>query len=176
MIKRKTFFAWQLKKEQAWLESLAKEGYILEDIKFNKYVFKEAKPIDLIYQFDFQVISKKNESDYLDLFEDWTFVKRFGGWYYFYKERLPDEDIEIYSDNKSKADMFRRLILFLVAVGFPLYYQLLIMFPNMDEAKFAFPKFYFFLRMIVILFSGLHILASLKILSILYSYKKKINQ
>ncbi len=174
--KRKVFFAWQADKEKQWLEDLAKQGYVLEDIKLFTYTFSKQEPQDLVYQFDFQILSKANEAEYLELFEDWTFIKRFGGWYYFRKPKDSTNTNEIYNDNISKSAMFKRIIGFLALVGFPLYYQVIFVFPNMESNRLAYPNFYFFLRIIVVIFLVLHLLASLRIFAVYLSYKKKISE
>lgn len=177
MIKiKKVFFAWQMDKEQAWLEDMAKQGYVLKAIKPFRYYFEKGDPVDLVYQFDFQFMSKKNEPEYLEIFKEWTLASKLGGWYYFYKERIDDEKDSIFSDNDSKSGLFKRIIGFLALVAFPLYYQVLIVFPNMDPDKFSYPNFYFFLRIIVLVFLALHLLVCLRILNVIIAYKKRITE
>ncbi len=166
---KKIFFAWQMEKEQAWLEEKAREGLILESIGIFKYHFIESKPQDLVYQFDFQFISKKNEDEYLALFEGWNMVDKLGSWYYFCKVREGEGKDVIFSDNDSKRQMFRRLLLFLALVGFPLLYQVLFIFPSLDLSETTFPKFYFFFRIVIYLTACLYTFAVLKIIII---YKK----
>lgn len=173
---KKLFFAWQMDKEKAWLEQKAKEGLILKAVRFGRYIFTQSEPVDLVYEFDFQILNKKNEPDYLDLFEDWTFVDRFGGWYYFSKPRVGNNNDSIYSDLSSKRSMFKRLIGFLALVGFPLFYQLVIFYPNMDPEEYAFPRFYFFFRIVVLLFTGLYLFVMIKILFALQLLKKDIRE
>lgn len=176
MIKRKLFLAWQMNKEKAWLEDMAKQGYILEEVGFATYVFRKEEPKNLVYQFDFQIISKKNEGDYLSCFEDWNYVGRIGGWFYFYKENINNENLDIYNDNQSKAAMFRRLIGFLLLATIPLYYQLLIVFPNLDPVESTFPSFYSILKIVIITLVVILTYATLKILLIMNNYRKRIKQ
>ena len=151
MIKRKLFFAWQMNKEKAWLEDMAKQGYVLEEVGFATYIFSKQEPKNLVYQFDFQIISRKNKGDYLSCFEDWNYVGKIGGWYYFYKENINNENLDIYNDNQSKETMFRRLIGFLILMAIPLYYQLFILFPNLDNNGLSFPSFYSILKIFMII-------------------------
>lgn len=176
IVKRKLFFAWNMDKEKKWLEEQAKLGCVLKDIKPFKYYFEKQEPQDLVYQFDFQILSKNKEEDYLALFEDWTFVARFGGWYYFYKLRKEDEWNQIYSDNQSKKSLFVRLIGFLAITGFPLYYQLLFLYPNMDPAKLTYPNFFFFFRPLVVALVVLHAYAMIRLLFIMVKYNKMIKE
>lgn len=167
---RKTFFVWGEKKEKAFLENMAKDGYKLIKVKFNKYFFEEDTPKDVVYQFDFKGIDNKiSEDEYLSFYEDtgWALNASYGGWYYFSKEIVEGKPIPtIYSDNSTKKQKYRRLLIFLLIVGFPLYYQLLIMFPNMPSKKLSFPQFYFFFRIFALIASAFHLFALVKVFRI----------
>ena len=86
---------------------MAREGYVLEKVSFMKYVFKKTDPVDLVYDFDFQILNKISEPEYLDLFRDWNFVGKFGSWYYFSKIREGKSKDKIYNDKKSKGEMIK---------------------------------------------------------------------
>jgi len=174
---RKAYFAWNLEKEKAFLEDMATKGYKLKKASFMKYEFEEIEPMNLSYQFDFRVLNKNKEKDYLSYFEDWEFICRFGSWYYFAKEIEEGHvDSSIFNDNKSKQAMFRRLILFLLLVGFPLYYQVIIFFPNMDYRDTTFPNFYFFFRIITVLLMSIHLLVTLRFVFIYIKLGKSISE
>lgn len=173
---RKTFFVWQSGKEKTWLEEMAKQGYILKNVTFMSYHFDISEPTDLVYEFDFQILNRKTEPEYLEIFDDWKLITKSGAWYYFSKQREGNEKDLIYCDKKSKSEMFKKVIIFLLIVGFPLYYQLLIMYPNMNPEKLVFPKFYFFFRIIVIIFTILHTYALINVLLIYRSLKKSIKE
>jgi hypothetical protein len=159
---RKVFFVWQMDAEKRWLEEQARNGLVLADSGLFKYIFKEEEPQDLIYEFDFQMMGKADEPEYLEIMQDWTLATRFGGWYYFY--RVNDGvSHELFNDNDSRKSLFRRLLGFLLITGFPLYYQLLIMFPNMEASKLTFPSFYFFFRIVVVIFSIIHFSVLIKL-------------
>ena len=176
IMKKKMFFVWNMEEEKKWLEDQAKNGLILVEAKFGKYYFEQSEPQDLVYDFDFQMIHKSTEDEYLEFFEDWTKACRFGGWYYFYKPRENSDKDKIYSDYKSKKSMFTRLMGFLALVGFPLIYQSLIIFPNMDPTRFDYPSFYFFFRIIIYVFFVLYILAFANVFLIYRSYNSKIRE
>lgn len=173
---RKVFFAWQMEQEKAWLETMAKQGFILKKVGLFKYFFEQEQPVDLVYQFDFQILNKETEEDYLSLFQDWTLAAKFGSWYYFYKPSSIDEKNEIYMDNTSKRSMFRRLLGFLVIVAFPLYYQIAFTYPRMDPAKLEYPNFYFFMRIIVIVLLVLWAYAFIRILLIARQFKNNVRE
>lgn len=172
----KLFFVWQSNKEKEWLESMALQGYILDKVTFFKYVFREEESKDMVYQFDFQILNKKSEPDYLELFKDWTLVSKFGSWYYFSKIREGNNKDEIYSDENSKSEMFKRVLVFLLIVGFPLYYQSIIMFPNMESSRLEFPSFYYFFRIIVYIVLALHTYALINVFLIYRTYRKALKE
>ena len=176
---RKWFWVWQEDKERKFLEEMASKGFRLVDVGFGTYEFEEAEPENLIYQFDFRGIDKIKEDEYLQIYEDagWRFVSRFGRWYYFAKERGDEESVPaIFSDNESKRARYRRLLVVLIIVGLPLYYQIIIMFPGMPETKLEFPSFYFFARILVAILAVLHILAVWKIMVMYRRMKSYIQE
>jgi hypothetical protein len=173
---KKRFFVWQMHKEKEWLEEKAKEGYILCGVGFFKYYFEKGEPQDLVYEFDFQFMSKSKEEDYLAIFEGWKNVARMGGWYYFSKIREGDDKDIIFNDNDSKRQMFRRLLLFLGLVGLPMFYQVLFIFPLLDVSETTFPKFYFFARIIIYIFLVLYTAAIVRILLLYKALVKQIKE
>lgn len=171
-IVKKMFFVWNEDKEQGFLEEMALKGYILTKVQFGKYFFQLDNPKKLTYQFDFRSFDKMNEEDYLQIYEDagWSFVCKFGGWYYFSREWTEEEiDLSIFSNNKSKITKYRRLIFFLLVTGFPLYYHTFYLF-ILPELKFEFSGLYFVYRLIALVFSVLHAFALIKIWRL---YRKK---
>lgn len=158
-IVKKWFWAWNDDKEEIFLEEKAAEGYKLVGVSLGKYIFIEDEPKKIKYQLDFKGLSKMNEAEYLQLYEDagWECISRLGSWYYFAQE-YDDEtpDISIFNDNKSRLQKYRRIILFLLITGFPLYYNVIILFPSLDSTEFVFPKFYFFFRIFATLLIILH--------------------
>ena len=69
------FFAWQIDKEKQFLEDMALEGYILSKVRFGKYEFEECEQKSVTFQFDFQILHKNKEEEYLSFFKDWNFVE-----------------------------------------------------------------------------------------------------
>jgi hypothetical protein len=122
----KTFFAWNEKKEQDWLESMSSKGWHLKKVGFMNYIFEKGLPKKYIYRFDFKITLKDDLGDYLAIFEDlgWEFVDRFSSWYYFRidPENQKEKSLEIYSDNLSKVKKYQRLIIFLLIVTGPMVY------------------------------------------------------
>lgn len=176
---KKWFWVWNQEEEKKFLEQKAKEGLILTKVGLGVYYFEEGKVQKLTYQMDFRGLGQKiSEEEYLQIYEDagWKLVSKIGGWCYFYQEWKEDIDLSIFNDNDSKAGVYKRLLIFLFITGFPLYYQTIIMFPNMLESKLEFPKFYFFFRIIAFIITILHVLAVLKILRMYGKLKNNIRE
>lgn len=164
----KLFWVWDHEKERAFLEDMAKQGYRLKNVRFGSYDFIESTSEERIYQFDFKGLDKMPEEEYLQLYEDsgWDLDAKFGGWYYFSKAVTEDEiDLSIFNDTASKKAKYKRLLIYLMIVGFPLYYQVFFMIPYMALDELTFPSFYFFFRIVIYIVAGLHIAAVLKIVS-----------
>jgi hypothetical protein len=172
----KMFFAWQIPQEKAFLEDMARQGYFLTGCLFGKYIFEKKEPREVVYDFDFQVLHKNEEEEYLSLVEGWTYATRYGSWYYFYKNKSLGEPYSVYTNNQSRQAMFRRLLIFLVIVGVPLYMNLLVIFPNQPAVEFEPFKFYFFFRILTFILVGLHLYASLKVLYMIQRYRASISE
>jgi len=172
---KKFFFAWQLEKEKAFLEEKAKEGLLLKKVGFFRYYFEETESRDVVYQFDFQILHKKDEAEYLSVYQDWEFVSRFGSWYYFRKNN-DGNSIELFNNIESKRKMFLRLLGILFIVGFPLYYQTLIMFPTIIAEEGGLSAFYNVFRPIAAILMLLHLLASLRIFMYYISLRNSISE
>jgi len=176
---KKWFMAWNDDKEEIFLEDMAAKGFELLNIGYGKYTFKEGTPKKIKYQLDFKGLTKMPEQEYLQIYEDagWEHIHRLGSWYYFakeYDEETPD--ISIFNDNKSRLEKYRRIILFIIIIGFPLYYNVVILFPALDQTDFIFPKFYFFFRIIATFLVLLHAAAILKLALKIVKDKKSIRE
>lgn len=173
---KKLFFAWQIPQEKAFLEEMARQGYFLTECKFGKYIFEEKEPCEVVYDFDFQILHKDEEEEYLSLVEGWTYVARYGSWYYFYKDKELGEPYSIYTNNESRQAMFRRLLIFLLIVGLPLYINLLVIFPNQPAADFEPFKFYFFFRILTVILIFLHTYALIKVFYAIKRFRASISE
>ncbi len=101
-------------KEEQFLNDMARKGYRLE--KYNSlgvYTFRRAEPQDLHYRIDYRKFSNKAQfEEYCTLFEDadWEHVygTRYSGSQYFLP--IPDkaQTDDIFSDNESKAERYKR--------------------------------------------------------------------
>lgn len=179
MVVKKLFFAWNEAEERTFLESMAAKGYFLEKVGFGRYHFKEGEAANVVYQFDFRTADKLTAQEYLQIYRDdgWRCAARYGCWYYFYKKQEDDAvSLSLFSNNESVRAKYRRMLILLSVVGFPLYYQFFLLFPNMSAAVFAFPGFYFFFRILVLLLLGLHAFALIQIVRKYLTYKRSIKE
>ena len=172
---RRLFFAGEENKEQFFLEDMARKGYKLVSVGLARYHFEEMTPKEVVYQFDFKGMDNIDEAEYQQYYEEagWGWVTGYGSWYYFYQEK--DEaltDLEIFNNNESKRAKFRRLLIFLLITGFPLYYQVLIFLPYLAREGDIGP-FFRGLRIMVTILALLHGYALIRLG---LGYRKLLNQ
>ena len=171
----KWFWVWNLEEEKAFLEEKAKEGLILKNVNLGSYTFEESEPRELIYQMDFKGLERKiSEDEYIQIYEDagWNLICRLGGWYYFSQKSSEEKDMLIFNDNASKASIYKRIIAVLLLIGFPVYYQMIFSIPNLSSNSLAFPNFYFFFRILLVLIATLHLSVLVKIFTM---YRRTIS-
>ena len=110
--KFKWFWGWQDDKQEAWLETMSKKGLHLKHIKaFGRYIFKVGDPKNFKYRLDFDQTSGK-DSDYFNLIEEagWQRIAQVLGWQYWRKETAEGKSAEIFTDNESKIQKYKRLL------------------------------------------------------------------
>jgi len=180
VIIRKLFFAWGEEKEKVFLEDMAKKGYKLISVGFGRYEFEPMAPKEVCYEFDFKGLKQTDIPEYLQIYQDagWENIAIYGGWYYFYKEKGDEDiDISIFNDNASKREKYKRLIIFLLITGLPLYYQMLIFFPLiLSKTGGHFGSFYYSLVIIGSLIAILHFFALIMILRMYLKLLKEIKE
>jgi len=118
----KIFLAWQEEKEAKWLHDMSKKGWHLIEIGIFYYVFQRGGQQDYTYRFDFKVLKKGDIEDYISIFEDagWMYVGSLGSWHYFKTESEKDIEPELYTDNRSKIEKYKRLLFFLGIIFLPI--------------------------------------------------------
>lgn len=110
------YLAWDYDKEEAKINSMAKEGWQLKKAGsfFHKY---EKSDKSYRYKIDFNTKAKLNNEEYrryLSFYEEqgWELINAtFNGWYYFrkpYIEGSNEEDYELYTDNETLKHMLNR--------------------------------------------------------------------
>lgn len=112
--KFKCFWGWQDEQEENWLMEQARQGYHLIKANPGVYTFKPGPAVEYVYRLDYQDKGKRQLQAYLQLFSDsgWELVCEMGGWHYFRRPVVSGEKPEIYTDPASKAEKYRRLMVF----------------------------------------------------------------
>jgi hypothetical protein len=116
----KWFMAWQDDREEAWLEEMARAGLHLKKYKgFGIYTFEVGTPREDVYRLDYITVSGKEREQYLQLFADagWEHVNEAASWQYYRKPRRADSRDEIFCDNMSKIEKYRRLMALYIPLG-----------------------------------------------------------
>jgi len=115
---KRTFLAWQEEKEEKWLSEMSKKGWHLVRVGFFNYTFREGAPRDYEYRFDFKILGRNDFEDYRSTFEDagWEYIGNLGSWYYFRADVSKDPDMELYSNNRSKIEKYKRLLILLAII------------------------------------------------------------
>ena len=113
----RVIFAWEDEKEERWLEEMSASGWHLTGVAPFTWYFQKGKPTLLAYRLDYKLTLDKDYQDYKQIFVDsgWELVCVMSNWHYY--RILPENEQvpEIYSDNRSKAAKYQRLlVLFLI--------------------------------------------------------------
>ena len=182
----RTFFAWQEEKEEKWLREMSNEGWHLTRVGFFNYRFEKGEPKDMVYKFDFKVLRKSEMDEYILTFKDadWEYVGNFGSWFYFRTNADGEHSLELYNDNRSKIEKYKRLLLVLGIVSFPMMFFSL---PNLfmriiDMAKDSVLQsslmfnIYFPFVIILTIVVIIALYAIVRILLIISTLKKEIRQ
>lgn len=106
------FWAWQDEEEEAWLRSMAQQGWHLQSVGFpGVYTFNQGEARDVVYRLDY-LREKKDFTAYLQLFQDagWERVGEYNNWQYFRMRHPGGELPEIFTDNLSKILKYRRVM------------------------------------------------------------------
>lgn len=131
---RKYFFPWQENKEKAFLQEMAKKGFLLSETHLGSYTFDEIKPADLIFEIDYKGQHREDNDEYLQICEDagWNMVAKKGDWFYFCKERLETENIHFFNDNNS---MLRKYLNLLLTIGATWFLMVFFIFQSSYHVK-----------------------------------------
>ena len=111
--KFKWFWPWQDEQEEEWLRALALKGLHLRSSDgAGFYTFEQGQPAEIAYRLDYNTLEKKDKEQYLQLFRDagWEHVGEMNGWQYFRKPVADGESEEIFTDNESKIQKYKRFL------------------------------------------------------------------
>lgn len=108
---KKYFGIAEFEKEEKWLESQHKNGWLLVKTNRNKYQFEKCNADDWIYQIDFKENGSYDE-EYIQMFKDcgWEYILQCGRWCYFRRKKEDNIDLSIFSDRFSRIDMYTRML------------------------------------------------------------------
>lgn len=104
-----------MKKEEQYLKEMAEKGWgLVKYSAYNRYTFEKIHPESLSYRIDYQMFKKKGDyTDYLTLFEDsgWKHISgsQSSGFHFFLPENDNNQDLDIFSDNQSSRERYKRL-------------------------------------------------------------------
>ena len=114
MIKRRRWFwPWQDAKEEAWLESMAQEGWHLAAVSLPcVYHFRKGEARRYAYRLDYMPDYKAKLVEYKQLFQDagWEYIGEMSNWRYWRKQVVEGETAEIFTDPESKIKKYQRLL------------------------------------------------------------------
>lgn len=100
------------KKEEKWLEEMAKQGYHLKSVSFG-YTFRIASPEDEKIKMDYRMFKRRRDFiDYCTLFEDSGWEHIAGSWWtgnQYFKRMDKDSGDDIFSGTTSRAGKYKRL-------------------------------------------------------------------
>lgn len=160
---------WAEKKEQSWLKEMSRSGWHLYKVGFLTYWFKKGEPKDMIYQFDFPEIGMKDTAEYLETYREdgWDYIGTMGNWYYFSKAEDAPGSKNIYTDKDTLLKKYKRVLMFLTILGFPLLYNNMILFQYRGTGS---PYAGVFSLVVAVVF-GLYLYAYIRIFLYLRSLK-----
>lgn len=121
----KWFWADQDVEQEQWLREKAQQGLHLKKVPLLcGWVFTRGEPADVVYRIDF----RNRDANYRRLFEDagWQCAGEVSGWHYWRKAAINGKAEEIFTDNASKIEKYRRVLMLLAASIMPLTVMLIL--------------------------------------------------
>lgn len=114
--------------EEEYLCRMHKRGWEFTGVNFpGIYHFIQCQPENVIYQLDYNP-NGRYDNEYTQLFEDcgWEYLQDFFGYSYFRKPASEMKEKEkIFSDNRSKLDMLRRVFNSRVTIMIVLFFTVI---------------------------------------------------
>lgn len=103
------FYAWQFEREEAWLNEMAKQGFLLEHAGCFTYEFSQGVPGAYEYRLEY-LGDREDSEDYLELLREagvehlctvnhWVYLRR----------KADGRPFELYSDLPSRMGYYRRI-------------------------------------------------------------------
>jgi hypothetical protein len=103
------FFSYSDPEQEAWLESLGRQGWHLAQVAPLRFRFVQGEAREDRYRMDYQLLRGKQRENYLQLFLDagWDLVGQ-SGYRYYFRARADAFSSEVYSDADSRKNRLRR--------------------------------------------------------------------
>ena len=110
------FWPWQDAKEEAWLGSMAPEGWLLKSVGLPcVYMFERCEPAAYTYRLDYMPADKAKWDEYRQIFDDagWEYIGEMSNWRYWRKQVAAGEIAEIFTDTESKIRKYQRMLAYM---------------------------------------------------------------
>ena len=125
---KKTFWIWQLEKEEEWLNQMAAEGWCLISVGYRRYEFEQVPPG--LFTIRTEWLEKSaNHSDsfaYIEFLKSTGAVNICNRGNMAYFRKIADNNFQLYSDNSSRIKYYSRLIKYFGTLVF-LYSLIIVM-------------------------------------------------
>ena len=156
--KRRWFWAWQDYKEEAWLESMSREGWHLQEVGFLSYTFERGEPQAWVYRLDFR--PSKDAPDYIEFVQEagWQYIGKMSSWLYFRLPAKAGQPAELYTDSEGKIAKYQRVVGILVATS-PAYWVVFISQLDRVPPWFGLPTILLFISV-----TGLYAFSMIKLI------------
>ena len=111
---RKVFWVWSFEKEEAWLNEMAMNGWLLSGVGFCTYHFIRCQPGEYAVRLEMRAFDEA----YVDFMEETgaEFVGRMALWIYF-RKKTADGPFDLFSDIDSRINHLDKIGKVLTAVG-----------------------------------------------------------
>lgn len=111
-------FMLNFKKEEDWVNEMAKQGWNLTKFTSGRFVFMKGDPGEYIYRNELIIDKKKSEKeDYFNFLREngIEMVHEMGGWIYL-RKRTVDGDFDLFTDYQSHLNYYQRLLRIMYAL------------------------------------------------------------
>lgn len=118
MAERKTihkwFWVWEFEKEEAWLNGMAENGWILDSVGFAKYCFVKGNP----GEYTIRVEAHARDEEYIGFMEETgaEYLGRVALWIFF-RKKVTDGKFDLFSDIDSRISHLEHIGKALIILG-----------------------------------------------------------
>lgn len=111
---RRWFWVWDFEKEEAWLNTMAEEGWVLDNVGCLTYTFKRCEP----GEYSVRLECRGPEADYIDFMKETgaEYIGRMVQWIYF-RKKTKDGPFNLFSDLDSRIKHLNRIAWGIALIG-----------------------------------------------------------